>query len=66
MLLGSPPQTPSLPPLLPPDIAALAEEYKDDLVPDAGCQYDQVVEINLSEVRGLPRVSQACTTAPPF
>lgn len=34
-----------------PDIAALADEFKQHLVPDAGCQYDQVIEINLSEVR---------------
>lgn len=32
------------------EIAALADEYQDILVPDAGCEYDQVVEINLSEV----------------
>lgn len=32
------------------DIATLADEYKDDLVPDTGCQYDQVIEVNLSEV----------------
>lgn len=34
-----------------PDIAALADEFKQHLVPDSGCQYDQVIEINLSEVR---------------
>lgn len=34
-----------------PDIAALADEFQQYLVPDAGCQYDQVIEINLSEVR---------------
>lgn len=33
------------------DIAALADEFKQHLVPDSGCQYDQVIEINLSEVR---------------
>ncbi|KAJ8345713.1 hypothetical protein SKAU_G00299060 [Synaphobranchus kaupii] len=33
------------------EIAALAEDYKEDLVPDAGCQYDQVIEINLSELK---------------
>ncbi|KAK6311771.1 hypothetical protein J4Q44_G00174350 [Coregonus suidteri] len=33
------------------DIAALADEYKDDLVPDTGCKYDQVIEINLSELK---------------
>lgn len=32
------------------EIAALADEYKDCLVPDPGCQYDQLIEINLSEV----------------
>lgn len=39
------------PPLLIPDIASLAEEFKDHLVPDPGCQYDQLIEINLNEVR---------------
>ena len=34
-----------------PDIAALADEFQQHLVPDSGCQYDQVIEINLSEVR---------------
>lgn len=33
------------------DIAALADEFQQHLVPDSGCQYDQVIEINLSEVR---------------
>lgn len=33
------------------DIANLAEEFKDHLVPDPGCQYDQLIEINLNEVR---------------
>ncbi|KAG5832485.1 hypothetical protein ANANG_G00291660 [Anguilla anguilla] len=33
------------------DIAALAEEYKEDLIPDPGCHYDQIVEINLSELK---------------
>uniref|UniRef100_A0A8C6W6U0 Aconitate hydratase, mitochondrial n=1 Tax=Nannospalax galili TaxID=1026970 RepID=A0A8C6W6U0_NANGA len=28
----------------------LAEEFKDHLVPDPGCQYDQVIEINLNEL----------------
>lgn len=52
------------PPLLIPDIASLAEEFKDHLVPDPGCHYDQLIEINLSEVRketgfgGLLRVGQ--------
>lgn len=34
-------------------IAQAAEEYKDLLTPDSGCKYDQVVDINLSEVRQL-------------
>uniref|UniRef100_A0A8C8HRN4 Aconitate hydratase, mitochondrial n=1 Tax=Oncorhynchus tshawytscha TaxID=74940 RepID=A0A8C8HRN4_ONCTS len=33
------------------DIAALADEHKDDLVPDKGCKYDHVIEINLSELK---------------
>uniref|UniRef100_A0A803YIN9 Aconitate hydratase, mitochondrial n=1 Tax=Meleagris gallopavo TaxID=9103 RepID=A0A803YIN9_MELGA len=33
------------------DIAALADEFQQYLVPDAGCQYDQVIEINLSELK---------------
>uniref|UniRef100_A0A8I5ZLT6 Aconitate hydratase, mitochondrial n=1 Tax=Rattus norvegicus TaxID=10116 RepID=A0A8I5ZLT6_RAT len=33
------------------DIANLAEEFKDHLVPDPGCQYDQVIEINLNELK---------------
>ena len=33
------------------DIANLADEFKDHLVPDPGCHYDQLIEINLSEVR---------------
>lgn len=32
------------------EIAALSDEYSDLLVPDEGCEYDQVVEINLDEV----------------
>lgn len=32
------------------EIASVADEFKDDLVPDEGCDYDQVIEINLSEV----------------
>ncbi len=32
------------------EIASLADQFKDDLVPDKGCEYDQVIEINLSEV----------------
>lgn len=41
----------SLPPLLISEIANLAEEFKGLLVPDPGCHYDQVIEINLNEVR---------------
>lgn len=33
-----------------PEIASLADEYSDLLVPDEGCEYDQVIEINLDEV----------------
>ncbi|XP_031432784.1 aconitate hydratase, mitochondrial-like isoform X1 [Clupea harengus] len=33
------------------EIAQLADEYKDCLVPDPGCDYDQVIEINLSELK---------------
>ncbi|KAM9463148.1 aconitate hydratase, mitochondrial-like [Clarias gariepinus] len=33
------------------EIASLADEYKDLLVPDAGCEYDQVIEINLNELK---------------
>lgn len=33
------------------EIAAVADENKDLLVPDSGCHYDQLIEINLSEVR---------------
>ncbi|XP_074127922.1 aconitate hydratase, mitochondrial isoform X2 [Sminthopsis crassicaudata] len=33
------------------DIAKLADEFKDHLVPDPGCHYDQVIEINLSELK---------------
>ncbi|EPQ04580.1 Aconitate hydratase, mitochondrial [Myotis brandtii] len=35
------------------DIANLAEEFKDHLVPDPGCHYDQVIEINLNELKPL-------------
>lgn len=28
----------------------MADEYKDLLVPDEGCEYDQLIELNLSEV----------------
>ncbi|XP_033998690.1 aconitate hydratase, mitochondrial [Trematomus bernacchii] len=33
------------------EIAVLADQFKEDLVPDNGCEYDQVVEINLSELK---------------
>lgn len=32
------------------EIAALADEYSDVLVPDEGCEYDQIIELNLDEV----------------
>ena len=32
-------------------IAGLAERYTGLLTPDDGCQYDQLIEINLDEVR---------------
>lgn len=32
------------------EIATLADQFQNDLVPDNGCEYDQVIEINLSEV----------------
>lgn len=32
------------------EIASLADQFKDDLVPDKDCEYDQIIEINLSEV----------------
>uniref|UniRef100_A0A8C9WGZ4 Aconitate hydratase, mitochondrial n=1 Tax=Scleropages formosus TaxID=113540 RepID=A0A8C9WGZ4_SCLFO len=33
------------------EIATLSEENKDILVPDPGCHYDQLIEINLSELK---------------
>uniref|UniRef100_A0A673AMG6 Aconitate hydratase, mitochondrial n=1 Tax=Sphaeramia orbicularis TaxID=375764 RepID=A0A673AMG6_9TELE len=33
------------------EIAALADEYANLLVPDEGCEYDQVIEINLDELK---------------
>uniref|UniRef100_A0A8C4EM62 Aconitate hydratase, mitochondrial n=1 Tax=Dicentrarchus labrax TaxID=13489 RepID=A0A8C4EM62_DICLA len=33
------------------EIATVADLFKDDLVPDKGCEYDQVIEINLSELK---------------
>lgn len=32
------------------EIASLADQFKDDLVPDKDCEYDQIIEIDLSEV----------------
>uniref|UniRef100_A0AAQ5ZSK2 Aconitate hydratase, mitochondrial n=1 Tax=Amphiprion ocellaris TaxID=80972 RepID=A0AAQ5ZSK2_AMPOC len=32
-------------------IAALADEYSDLLVPDEGCEYDQLIELNLDELK---------------
>uniref|UniRef100_A0A7M4FP73 Aconitate hydratase, mitochondrial n=1 Tax=Crocodylus porosus TaxID=8502 RepID=A0A7M4FP73_CROPO len=32
------------------DVAALADEFQEHLQPDAGCHYDQVIEINLNEL----------------
>lgn len=32
------------------EIATVADEFKDDLVPDEGCEYDELIELNLSEV----------------
>lgn len=37
-------------PLRSSEIAALADGYADLLVPDEGCEYDQIIEINLDEV----------------
>ncbi|XP_078388150.1 aconitate hydratase, mitochondrial [Cetorhinus maximus] len=33
------------------EIAALADEFQDLLVPDEGCEYDQLIEINLSQLK---------------
>ena len=33
------------------DIASLAEQHQEILVPDEGAHYDRLVEINLEEVR---------------
>ncbi|XP_041098122.1 aconitate hydratase, mitochondrial isoform X2 [Polyodon spathula] len=33
------------------EIAALADDFKDLLVPDQGCEYDQVIEINLDTLK---------------
>ena len=55
----------SLPPLLISDIANLADEFKDHLVPDSGCHYDQLIEINLSEVElGEARGTAQSTECP--
>ncbi|KAK1150508.1 hypothetical protein AOXY_G33950 [Acipenser oxyrinchus oxyrinchus] len=33
------------------EVAALADDFKDLLVPDKGCEYDQVIEINLDTLK---------------
>ncbi|XP_067875538.1 aconitate hydratase, mitochondrial [Heterodontus francisci] len=33
------------------EIAALADKFEDLLVPDEGCEYDQLIEINLTELK---------------
>ncbi|XP_075038918.1 aconitate hydratase, mitochondrial [Mixophyes fleayi] len=33
------------------EIASLADEFKSNLVPDEGCEYDQLIEINLDELK---------------
>uniref|UniRef100_A0A669C0L5 Aconitate hydratase, mitochondrial n=1 Tax=Oreochromis niloticus TaxID=8128 RepID=A0A669C0L5_ORENI len=33
------------------EIAAVADEYSDLLVPDQGCEYDQIIELNLDELK---------------
>ncbi|XP_069764849.1 aconitate hydratase, mitochondrial isoform X2 [Narcine bancroftii] len=33
------------------EIAAIADQFQDLLVPDEGCEYDQLIEINLSELK---------------
>ncbi|XP_066563346.1 aconitate hydratase, mitochondrial [Amia ocellicauda] len=33
------------------DIAALSDDFQEHLVPDPGCEYDQLIEINLSELK---------------
>ncbi|XP_029446106.1 aconitate hydratase, mitochondrial isoform X2 [Rhinatrema bivittatum] len=33
------------------EIAALADKFKQDLVPDEGCEYDQLIELNLNELK---------------
>ena len=40
-------------PLLPTDIAEEAERYPDLLTPDEGCEYDRVIEIELSTLEPL-------------
>ncbi|CAJ0933078.1 unnamed protein product [Ranitomeya imitator] len=37
------------PDLVRAEIASLAEEFKNDLVPDQGAEYDQLIELNLDE-----------------
>jgi len=43
------------------EIAELADEYKHLLVPDEGCEYDQVIELNLDEV--CPKLIVWCFSA---
>ncbi|NP_001337055.1 aconitase 2 L homeolog [Xenopus laevis] len=33
------------------EIASLTDEFKSNLVPDEGCEYDQLIEINLDELK---------------
>ncbi|KAF3853281.1 hypothetical protein F7725_013969 [Dissostichus mawsoni] len=33
------------------DIAAVADQYADLLVPDEGCEYDELIELNLDELK---------------
>jgi len=44
----------------------VADEFHEDLVPDVGCEYDQVVEINLSEVGLLALVPDLCLEGTPM
>lgn len=43
------------------EIAALADKFSDLLVPDEGCEYDQVIELNLDEVSPTERWNPAVT-----
>uniref|UniRef100_A0A8C5QKZ7 Aconitate hydratase, mitochondrial n=1 Tax=Leptobrachium leishanense TaxID=445787 RepID=A0A8C5QKZ7_9ANUR len=33
------------------EIASLSEEFRNNLIPDEGCEYDQTIEINLDELK---------------